>query len=81
MDWNFNIEEAPRGEWRKAKRIVGKNEVEVDYYDAPTIIAAGNGGVVTPSRWLPKEERWNMFTKDVPPIAWQPWPAHPGGPK
>ncbi len=41
------------------------------------IIAAGNEGVVTKSRWLAKEDRWVMFTQAVPPLAWQPWPAHP----
>lgn len=41
------------------------------------IIAAGNKGVVTTSQWQSKEGRWTMFTKDVPPLAWQPWPTHP----
>jgi acetolactate synthase-1/3 small subunit len=41
------------------------------------IIAAGNDRVVTLSRWLPKEGRWSMFTKDTPPVAWKPWPKHP----
>jgi hypothetical protein len=43
----------------------------------PKIIAAGNDRVVTLSRWLPKEGRWSMFTKDTPPVAWKPWPKHP----
>lgn len=42
-----------------------------------TIIAAGNKGVVTASRWIEKEGRWSMFTKAVPPLAWQLWPKHP----
>jgi hypothetical protein len=41
------------------------------------IIAAGNGAVVTVSKWMEKEGRWNMFTKDVPPLAWVLWPDHP----
>ena len=77
MAWNFNIEEAPRGSLKIVSRVVGKNTVEHEYWDAPIIIAAGNGAVVTTSRWLPKEGRWNMFTKDVPPLAWMPWPVHP----
>lgn len=44
--------------------------------DAP-IIAAGNKGVVTVSRWIEKDGRWSMFTKSVPPLAWMPWPSHP----
>lgn len=41
------------------------------------IIALGSVGTVTLSRWMPKENRWEMFTKDCPPIAWQPWPTAP----
>lgn len=41
------------------------------------IIAAGNKGIVTLARWIEKEGRWSMFTKAVPPLAWQPWPQHP----
>ena len=51
--------------------------IEAAPKDRP-IIAAGGKGVVTGSRWLEKEGRWNMFTKAVPPLAWQPWPDHPG---
>jgi len=41
------------------------------------IIAAGSGGVVTVSRWIADQKRWNMFALSTPPIAWQPWPSHP----
>lgn len=41
------------------------------------IIAAGSKGHVTVSKWLPREERWQMFSKDTPPLAWMPWPTHP----
>ena len=77
MTWNFNIDEAPRGQTRAVTRVVGKNEVETLVHDFVRIIAAGNGGVVTTSHWLPDEGRWSMFTKEVPPLAWQPWPTHP----
>lgn len=53
-------------------------DIEAAPKDQP-IIAAGTKNVVTASRWLPKEGRWNMFTKAVPPLAWQPWPTHPHG--
>ena len=75
--WNFDMSQAPRGHTERVKRKVGKTKAEVEQHVPAIIIAAGNGGVVTLSRWLPKEGRWNMFTKDVPPLAWQPWPAHP----
>lgn len=83
-DWNFNIEEAPKGEWRMVPCGKGMRET---HFPVP-IIAAGNGGVVTTSRWVPETRdkntgkvtspaRWNMFTSDVPPLAWKPWPKHP----
>lgn len=81
MEWNFNMDEAPRGELKVITRRIGKNEVAFQQYVGEQIIAAGSEGVVTLSRWLADEGRWNMFTKDVPPIAWQPRPAHPGNPK
>lgn len=41
------------------------------------IIALGSANTVTLSRWVSKREAWDMFTKDCPPIAWQPWPTAP----
>lgn len=41
------------------------------------IIAAGNEGVVTVSRWNEKRQAWTMFAADTPPLAWMPWPKHP----
>ena len=80
-DWNFDMDAAPRGETRKVQSVIGKNTVYVDVHDAPKIFAADKGGeIVTLTRWLPKEGRWSMFSKDHPPIAWMPFPAHPGVP-
>lgn len=76
-EWNFNMDEAPKGDWREAPRMVGKKLVNIATHFPVQIIAAGNGDVVTLSRWLPDEGRWNMFSKSTPPIAWMPWPAHP----
>jgi hypothetical protein len=76
--WNFDIEQAPRGSMRKRTiRPVGKTPFEIEEHQPDLIIAAGNGGVVTVSKWLPKEGRWTMLTKAVPPLAWQPFPTHP----
>lgn len=78
MIWNFDMSAAPKGQARMETRTIGKNEVQVEVWDAPQIIAADSGGtVVTLSRWLPKEGRWVMFTKDAPPVAWALWPDHP----
>lgn len=75
--WNFDMDEAPRGTSRTVSRTLGKNQIEVEEFTPYFILAAGNGGVVTFSRWLPNEGRWNMFSKAVPPLAWMPWPSHP----
>ena len=75
--WNYNMDEAPRGSTQVVTRKIGKNEVTLEEYVYDYIIAAGNEKVVTLSRWLPKENRWNMFTEKVPPMAWKPWPKHP----
>lgn len=77
MNWNFDMASAPRGE--ELARVVktAKGDRLVPHYEHVRIIAAGNKGIVTLSRWLPNEERWEMFTKDVPPFAWMPWPTAP----
>jgi len=42
------------------------------------IITASKCGKVIVSKWLEKEQRWNMYTKDSPPIAWWGiYPSHP----
>lgn len=75
--WNFDISQAPKGNWVETQKTAGKTVVMQMIHVPDPIIAAGNDGVVTLSKWLPKEERWCMFTKDVPPLAWMPWPSHP----
>jgi len=78
MTWNFDMTTAPRGETKLVRRVIGKNEVEREEHVPVRIFAAGaDGATVTPSKWLPKEGRWEMFTAAVPPIAWMPWPEHP----
>lgn len=76
--WNFDMSAATRGKMTKIKRVIGRQEAEVEVFAPDLIIAAGRCGVVTVSRWLPKAGRWCMFTKDAPPVAWQPFPEHPG---
>lgn len=76
-DWNFDMGKAPRGSVRTVSRTIGKNTVEAEEFIPDMIIAAGDCGVVTASRWLPKEGRWNMFAKAEQPLAWMPWPSHP----
>ena len=76
-DWNFNMDEAPRGSVRTVSRRIGQNEATMQEFVPDLIIAAGNGGIVTVSKWVPTEGRWNMFAKTTPPTAWMPWPQHP----
>lgn len=79
-DWNFDIEAAPKG-YSEQRTRKGKDGTDVDYthYVSVKIIAAASDGKsVTVSNWLPEQGRWNMFGKDSPPIAWMPWPEHPG---
>ena len=75
--WNFNMDEAPRGRTETVDRTIKGKIITIERHVPEMIIAAGNGGIVTVSRWLPEAGRWNMFTKDCPPLAWMPWPQPP----
>jgi len=77
MSWNYDMTTAPRGGFEKTTRIVGKNEVTVEIYRPVRVIVGGKCGTVTASEWNPKRNAWSMFSADVPPIAWMPWPAAP----
>ena len=77
--WNYNLDEAPRGEnvMRKQPGPKGQ-EVEREVFIPAKIIAcAGDGKTVTVTNWLPKQERWNFFASGEAPLCWQPWPDHP----
>lgn len=79
-DWNFDISEAPRGglvDRQTSRSDKEGNPVVVSEWVSPRVIAASSCGKVISTRWMPESERWEMFTKESPPIAWQPWPAHP----
>lgn len=79
MGWNFNMDEAPKGRYRTVTRNMKGQDIETQVFvPEPIFAAASDGETVTISKWMPKEERWNMFTKDTPPIAWMPFPKHPG---
>lgn len=77
-NWNYNMSEAPKGSYREV--AIGKGTRKI-HEPVRIIAAAPDSDVVTISNWLPDQERWNMFTKERPPIAWAPWPEHPGEPK
>jgi len=79
-EWNFDLSAAPKGRFETRLRN-GRDgsQSEYQHFVRELIIAAASDGkTVTVSSWLPDQERWNMFAKEAPPIAWQSWPEHPG---
>ena len=77
MDWNFEIEAAPRGQTTLQPRKVGDKETTVSVFVPDRVILATKCGKVTLSEWLPKEGRWMMLAAGEQPVAWQLWPEHP----
>lgn len=75
--WFFDMSAAPRGEYVKSTVKSSKGPVEKETYQHVTIYLLGACKTVTHGKWLPDEERWEMFTKDVPPVAWMPLPTAP----
>ena len=68
--WNHDLTKAPRG----SIRIVPAGKDATRKIMVPTeIIAASACGVVCIARWLDDQKRWDMFTREAPPIAWQPY--------
>lgn len=75
--WNHDISAAPRGKMVRTTVKTKDGLKQAEAYQREYIIAAGRCGAVTKSYWIPDQERWCMFTKDVPPGAWMPWPENP----
>lgn len=76
-NWNHDLSQAPRGKMVPTT-VKTKDGVKLsETYQREYIIAASHCGEVTKSYWVPDQERWCMFTKDVPPGAWMPWPENP----
>lgn len=74
MEWNFNINEAPKGEIKNIDRNIEDKNGDPTYKDVffPEYIwAATKCGQVTKTNWLPKEGRWNCLSRGEYPIAWQ----------
>ena len=72
--WSFDMTKAPRG---KVKLVAagkdGNGTRKVP--ERAEVILASACGVVTVGYWLDAEARFNMFTAEVPPIAWMPYPG------
>ena len=69
--WSFDITKAPRGRYRIVAMANGKGTRKV--FEPVEIITASACGVVSVSRWVDDEKRFDMFTAEVPPIAWMPF--------
>ena len=69
-DWNFDMSKAPRGKYDIVALSNGKGTRKV--FRPVEIIVAGACGTVTVARWVDDERRFDMFTAEVPPIAWMP---------
>lgn len=41
--------------------------------DTTILVRSADGATVTPSRWIERGQRWNMFTVDKPPTEWKPY--------
>lgn len=76
-EWNFNMEEAPKGGIQTVTRKTRKGDISLVEFVSDPVLTASQCGKVIVSYWIPEAKRWNRYTKDVPPIAWQPFPTHP----
>lgn len=65
-----DIESAPKGGFREVS--VGNKGGSRRVHDPVKIVAQDSEGKATISYWVEAEDRWCMFTKDVPPRAWMP---------
>lgn len=77
MMWNFDLTKAPRGKFVVQNRKFGKGYADTKVFQPDKVILASKCGVVTVSRYLPDEKRWEGFAHGEQPIAWQEWPTHP----
>jgi hypothetical protein len=71
-DWNYDMSKAPRGRFRVVS-AGGKTDATRRVFEPADIIVAGACGTVTVAHWLDDAKRWNMFTAEVPPVAWMPF--------
>ena len=77
MTWNFNIDEAPRGQIVEHEVVRNGKTVKTKAFAPDRIMAASKCEAVFPTYWVEKENRWSGFCKDEQPLAWQPYPVHP----
>lgn len=79
MSWSRDMDAAPRGktvtitETDKDGKARERQEFRRDH-----VILATKCGKVTRSYWILDEQRWCMLANGEAPVAWMPWPDHPG---
>ena len=79
MDWNTNIDEAPRGYTSQVERIGSKGKTyTVDQFAPDVIMLSTKCKQVIQSRWIPETDkalgRWLGLATGEQPEAWQFWP-------
>lgn len=84
MEWNRNIDEAPKSYCEDASYVTASGKkVKRTRVVCKLVWLAVDGAIgkpkVTKSHWIPDEKRWNMCTKNCKPDAWMPYyiPEHP----
>ena len=72
------IDTAPRGRFVTSTFNTSKGERErVDFKPEWIWSFRRSDGHMTPTYWLPKEERWNGYNKDMPPTHWHEYKPEP----
>ena len=86
MEWNFNIDEAPKGRTITEKEISNKGKVfERERFIPDRILICVDDGQewVGYSHWIPLHangkdgNRWEFIASDQKPLAWMYPPKHP----
>lgn len=84
MTWNFNIDEAPRGNTITEIVVVkGETTTRKRFVPDRVLVASPDCGAVIFSNWIPLAEngkdgnRWNNLGSKQIPLAWQHIPPHP----
>jgi len=79
QEWNFNIDECPKGTYKTATKKIGKTEKKIKTFVPYYIWVATKHDIVTRSYITEDGERFNMLASKEKPIAWMPFvvPNHP----
>lgn len=78
MQWNRDINAAPRGKYRVENRQFGRGRGDTRIFEPVPVILATKCGKVLRSEYLPDKKRWLGLSANERPVAWMAWPEHPG---